>query len=203
MVPELDLDGFTWVPAGKIVAVVTHLEMRAANGWRRDRPDGVGLEAVAAPDPGWYRKLFRRIGDDWLWFSRLALGEAELGRVLADPARSIHAVRQGDRDIGMLELDFTVPGEAEIAFFGLVPDAVGRGIGPWLMGEALAMCWSRDGVERVWLHTCTLDHPRALGFYAGCGFVAVGRQIEIRDDPRLSGLLAMDAAPHHPVIRPE
>lgn len=200
---ELNLDGFTPVPAGRIATVVTHLEMTAPNDWSRERPTGLDLVVVPDPDPDWYLDLFRRIGSDWLWFSRLDLSHDELKAVLAEPGRVVRAVREDGKDAGLLELNFADPGQAEIAYFGLVPEAVGRGAGAWLMGAALELCWTRPGVRRVWLHTCTLDHPNALPFYLGCGFVPVRREIEIRADPRLCGNLPAEAGRHHPVIAPE
>src|SRR3546814_7755973 len=62
----------------------------------------------------------------------------------------------------MLELDFRHPGQCELSYVGLVPDLAGQGHGRWLMAHALALAW-RKGVARVWVHTCTLDHPAALG----------------------------------------
>jgi hypothetical protein len=73
-------------------------------------------------------------------------------------------------ELGMLELDFRVRGQLRISYFGLVPELTGKGNGGWLMAQALALAW-RKGVERVWVHTCTLDHPSALGFYRHHGFV--------------------------------
>jgi len=99
----------------------------------------------------------------------------------------------------MLELDFRNLPDVEIAFFGLVPEAVGAGTGRWLMDRALEIAW-REGVNRVWLHTCTLDHPSAIRFYRSSGFVPYRRTLEVVTDPRLDGLLPMDAAPQIPVI---
>lgn len=99
----------------------------------------------------------------------------------------------------MVELDFRQPAACEISYFGLVPELAGQGHGRWLMAETLARAWNR-GVERVWLHTCTLDHPGALGFYRAQGFVAIKRTIETFPDPRTSGVLPRDAAPQIPLL---
>ena len=74
----------------------------------------------------------------------------------------------------------------EIVFFGVVPELVGHGAGGWLMRRGLETIWA-EGPSRVWLHTCTLDHPRAVGFYLKHGFRAYRRAIEVADDPRLVG----------------
>jgi GNAT superfamily N-acetyltransferase len=86
-----------------------------------------------------------------------------------------------------------------LSFFGLVPEAIGQGAGRWMMNEALRLSW-RDTINRVWLHTCTLDHPDALAFYLRSGFKPYARKLEMFPDPRLAGLLPRDAAPHVPII---
>src|SRR3546814_2894438 len=91
---------------------------------------------------------------------------------------SSESVVDGRRiEVGMLELDFRHPGQCELSYVGLVPDLAGQGHGRWLMAHALALAW-RKGVARVWVHTCTLDHPAALGFYRASGFTPIRRTIE-------------------------
>ncbi|SNS25460.1 Ribosomal protein S18 acetylase RimI [Sphingomonas laterariae] len=188
------------VPAGHLAAIVTSLEMRA-----RPRPAPLPaspfrLVRWQAPTNEGYRSLFRRIGAPWLWFSRLVLSDAALAAIITDPAVQIFAVvdRQGI-EVGLLELDFRIAGECELGFFGLIPELAGKGHGGWLMAHALALGW-RQGVERMWVHTCTLDHPGALGFYRKAGFVPFARAIEIFADPRLAGILPRDAAPQIPLF---
>ncbi len=181
------------VPAGHIAAVVTDLEMTAPPA---DPGPAASLVRWRSPDLEAYRALFREVGEDWLWFSRLSLADEALAAILHDPQVELHA--GPDRE-SIVELDFREEGSCEIAFFGLVPSMTGRGEGRRLMAAALAHAW-REGVGRVWLHTCTHDHPAALGFYLSCGFRAVRRRIEIEPDPRLDGRIARQAAAHHPVI---
>ncbi len=73
-------DGYSDVPAGKIAAVVTHLEMTARPARRDDPPGHWSLRKVDAPALAWYRDLFRRVGEDWLWFSRARMSNAEARR---------------------------------------------------------------------------------------------------------------------------
>lgn len=84
--------------------------------------------------------------------------------------------------------------------FGLIPALNGKGHGRWLMAMALQAAWARKEVVRVWVHTCSLDAPGALGFYIKSGFVPYQRQLETFPDPRLSGHLPRDAAPQIPII---
>jgi len=99
----------------------------------------------------------------------------------------------------MLELDFREAGEGELSFVGLIPELSGQGHGRWLLAEAVRLAW-RDGVKRVHVHTCTLDHPAALSAYRRAGFEPYRRAIEHFPDPRLIGLLPRDCAPQIPLI---
>lgn len=145
--------------------------------------------------------LYRRIGEPWLWFSRLEMDDDTLLSNIHDPKVRIWAVvdRRGI-EVGILELDFRTEGECEIAFFGLVPELTGRGHGKWLMAMALQLGWAEATVQRMWVHTCTLDAPQALAFYQKNGFIAYQRQLETFPDPRLSGLIPRNAAPQVPII---
>lgn len=192
--------GYSDVAPGQIATVVTHLEMTTKPS-PMPVPADLGLELVRheTPDPDWYRALFRKVGEDWLWCSRLRMDQAELARVLTRPGSEIYAVEEAGDAVGLLELQFNNPDEAEISFFGLAPQAIGRGAGRWLMAKALQKCWGR-GISRLWVQTCTLDSPQALGFYQAMGFKPYRRRVEVISDPRLDGTLARDAAPHVPVI---
>lgn len=192
----------TPIAAGQLATIVTHLETRTRPALRPLKPVPLRLKRWKAPSVDKYRMLYRRVGEPWLWFSRLVMSDDALGAIIHDPLVEISAVvdPQGI-EVGMLELDLRVAGACEIAFFGLIPAVTGKGLGGWLMEQALAMAW-RGGIDRVWLHTCTLDDPRALGFYMAQGFVPTGREIEVLDDPRLTGHIPRDAAPHIPLIEP-
>lgn len=192
--------GLTPVRDDEVAAVVTTLEMRTRPPLRALPSAPLRLVAWPMPDPAKYRALFARVGAPWLWFSRLAMDERALTAIIHHPGIAVlAAVDAGRIEVGMLELDFRRAGECEISYFALVPELAGRGHGRWLMAEALARGWRKD-VGRVWLHTCTLDHPSALNFYRAQGFVAVKRTVETFRDPRELGLLPPDAAPHVPRI---
>lgn len=185
---------------GEIAAVVTALEMRARPAARPLPASPLRLERWAAPTLPAYRQLFTRIGARWLWFSRLAMSDEALAKIIHTPETELYvAIDRRGIEVGMLELNFLQPATCEIAYFGLIPELAGRGIGRWLMANAFAIGW-RGGIERMWVHTCTLDHPRALGFYRAQGFVPFGRSVETFPDPRTTGHLPIDAAPQVPLL---
>jgi GNAT superfamily N-acetyltransferase len=192
-------DGYSDVPAGKIAAVVTHLEMTERPVMPPDPAGAWTLRKVDMPGLDWFRNLYLRVGEEWLWFSRMRMGDAELAAIIHSPLVEIHALVQDGSDEGLLELDFRQPGQCELAFFGVTAKLIGSGAGRFLMNRALELAWSRP-VKRVWLHTCTFDHPGALSFYQRAGFRPFRRQVEVEDDPRLDGTAPRGAARHVPII---
>jgi GNAT superfamily N-acetyltransferase len=187
---------------GKLANIVTCLEMRSRPEPRPVPANGLSLEPLDRNDLATYRSLYRAVGQDWMWFSRLVMADDRLKAILADPSREHFALMKGGSRIGILELDFaSTPGECELAFFGVAPQAIGSGAGRYLMNEAIARAWAKP-ITRLWVHTCTHDHPGALAFYIRSGFTPYQRMVEIHDDPRLQGVLPETASPHIPLIRP-
>lgn len=196
-------DGYSAVPPGKIANVETHLEMRSRPQSRALPPAAasLALERWHSPASSEYRALFRAVGEDWMWVSRLVMADDKLAAILRDPRVEVFRLMDGDRAIGLLELDFREKGECELTFFGLVADAIGKGAGRFLMDSAIAIAWSRP-IRRFWVHTCTFDHPSAVQFYQRSGFRPYAFMVEVIDDPRLAGLMPKKAAPHVPLIEP-
>lgn len=196
-------NGIYDVQPGRLATIVTHLVMREPAPERAIvPPSGLTLERANAPETEWYRDLFSRVGGhDWLWFSRLVMDEDRLAEILCDPNVQVHALMKDGRAEGLLELDFRVEGECELAFFGVTQALIGTGAGRWMMNEAIRRAWSAP-ISRFHVHTCTLDHPGALGFYLRSGFEPTRQQVEIADDPRVSGDFPASAGSHIPVFRP-
>ena len=187
------------VAQGELAAVVTYLEM-ARPPEHQPHPSPFSLKHVQVPDPEHYRALFRLVGSQWLWFSRLIIDDAHLSTTIQHPKVVLYAVvDEEDREAGMVELDFREPHECELSFIGLAPEHCGKGHGRWLLSEALRLAW-REGVERVHVHTCSLDHPAALPAYRRAGFVPFKRAVERFPDPRLLGILPKECAPQIPLL---
>jgi len=189
-------DGYHSLAPGKVASVVTYLQMTARPDWiDADFPGE--LTALELGDLSHYRALFRRVGENWLWFSRARMSDDELRARLTGPRYQV-LVFAGER--GFVELDGRAEEEVEISLFGLAPEETGKGLGRPMMALALRAAW-REGIQRVWLHTCTLDDARALGFYRKMGFRPYARGIEVANDPRLQGWLPETAAPQVPLLR--
>ena len=185
---------------GELAAVVTYLEMRTPPQQHSIPSSPLSLKRVEVPQPEHYKDLFRQVGGPWLWFSRLIMDDAHLASIIQHPRVELDAVLdESGREVGMLELDFREPHECELAFVGLIPALSGQGHGRWLLAEAVNRAW-REGVERVHVHTCSLDHPAALGAYRRAGFSPYKRAVERFPDPRLLGILPKDSAPQIPLL---
>jgi GNAT superfamily N-acetyltransferase len=197
---QIEQNGYYELPPGKIASVVTYLDMHAPPGRSPlSAAPGLSLRRVERPDLAWYRDLYRRIGTDWLWFSRLVMPDDEVQATIADPLVEVYALTVEGRDEGLLELDRREAPDIELAYFGLTPATVGQGAGRWLMARAIEIAFAHRP-RRFWVHTCSLDHPGALGFYQRAGFRPYGRAIEVADDPRLQGLAPIDSAAWLPLI---
>jgi ribosomal protein S18 acetylase RimI-like enzyme len=199
--PILDLpNGYYELPPGKLANIATYLEMKALPE-RKLAAFAPELSLIPVGDmpTADYRSHFKAVGQNLLWFSRLLMSDDKLQSVLANPAIDSYVFKRGDQMLGLLELNFEDAANCELAFFGLVPEAVGSGLGRMLMDEAIRRAFAKP-TERLWLHTCTLDHPAALLFYLRSSFTPYARMVEVHDDPRLQGKLPLTAAPQVPVL---
>lgn len=200
-------DGYTDLPPGKLVSVVTYLEITDIQPRQAPSPPaGFTLRRERQVDPNWYRALFRSVGAPWLWFSRLGLSDDELLATLHHPDVEFSVLEAEGLPVGLLELSLRIPEEMELVYLGVTQDFVGVGAGRFLIEHALFRAGELAAARRLrrfWVHTCTLDHPAALGFYQRSGFRPYKRAIEVFDDPRLKGKLPRSCAPHIPLIAPE
>jgi GNAT superfamily N-acetyltransferase len=190
-------DGYHAVSDDRLATVVISLEMLSRPELRPLPTHPAWTCENIGADVARYRELFRRVGEEYLWASRLLLTDDALHEILSDRRVHVEALRHDGRDEGILELDFRQPHECELTFFGLAPALVGHGAGRWLMNRAIETAWSQP-ITRFWVHTCDLDHPAARTFYERSGFRAFARQVEVFEDPRVSGILPAHAAPHVP-----
>jgi GNAT superfamily N-acetyltransferase len=197
----IDRPGVHELAPGLLASIVTYLEMTAPPP-PRPVPDlpGVELVRIARPDLAWYRRLFTRVGAPWLWYSRLKMSDTALAAILGDPGTEVWVPMRGGEELGLLELDRRAAADVELAFFGLVPEAVGGGLGRWLMDKAIGLAWADPRTRRFHVHTCDLDHPAARMFYVRSGFRPYRYAVDVDHDPRL-GPLPPDIRPDVPLIR--
>ncbi len=191
-------DGYRDIPSGKVASVVTHLQMFQRPPARAERSEASWtLRKVDSPSADWYRALYRRVGENWLW--SLQMRDDELSAILNDSLHETYVFEAQGQEEGLVVLTFYTEGECEIGTFGLTPSMVGQGAGRWMMNRVLEAAWSFP-IRRLWLHTRSLDHPGALEFYTRSGFEPFRRQVEVSPDPRATGVLPKTAAPQVPLL---
>ncbi len=158
--------------------LVTYMEMTAL-------PSG---PALAAPDPAarvarerldldTYLDLYRAVGEALQWDQRLRMARDDLARLLADPAHHLHLLRLAGKALGFCEFENVGGADIELVNFGLLAEAQGRRLGPYLLDRALRAVWTQ-AARRVWLRTDTNDHPRAVATYERAGFRIYDRRVE-------------------------
>ena len=165
-------------PGPTVPVTVTYLEMTSPD--RRSPVPGMveptAILRAERPTISFYRYLYDTVGADWNWFMRRRLCDEELAAIIHDERVEVFVLYVRGVPAGYVELDRRVEGEVEIAYFGLIPEYVGRGFGKYLLAWGLARAWSYRP-RRVWLHTCSLDHPRALGVYQRAGLEVYHREV--------------------------
>jgi len=127
------------------------------------------IERIEECAPSFFRYLYAEVGRAYHWSDRLSWTEERVRRHLHDPGVSLWLLGWRGGPAGYFELKRHDDGSVEIAYFGLLPDFTGRGWGKYLLTRAVQAAWA-TGTSRVWLHTCTLDHPAALPNYLRRGF---------------------------------
>lgn len=177
-------------PGEVIGYVVTHLEMTARpTALIPPMPAGPALALIGAadPPPDYFLYLYRTVGDGHEWTDWLRRPRAELEDFLSAPEVELFTLMLDGWPGGFFVLDGREPGRCDLAYFGLVPQAVGRGLSGWFLGTAIHIGWDRLGAGRLTVNTNTLDHPRALALYQKMGFVPVSREEKTRRPGRARG----------------
>jgi ribosomal protein S18 acetylase RimI-like enzyme len=163
----------------------TYLELTGPAQFRTALGDFPEISVARAPDPPpeLYRQCYRTVGEAFHWRDRWDWSDARIAAHLADPNIRLYVARRGGALAGWYELR-SIPDDdsVEIAYFGIVAAEFGRGFGKHLLSCAVRDAWAL-APSRVWLHTCTLDHPNALPNYVGRGFTPYRTEVYEVDSP--------------------
>ncbi len=176
---------------GTIACTITYLEMTE----KPTRPPAapphrlhVALRRAREPTVAFYRFLYNTVGAAWLWYERRAMDDAALQAIIHDEGVEIYVLYVDGVPTGFAELDRREEPDIELAYFGLAPEFMGRGLGTFLLSSAIDTAWSYKP-KRLWVHTNTLDHPSALPLYQRFGFTPYRQEQKTIPDPRVTGLI--------------
>ena len=171
-----------------LTSVVTYLEMTAKPvSPTPPRPARqIALMRAERPTVSFYRYLYDTVGEEWLWYERRLLSDDDLAVIIENPDVEIYVLYVSGVPAGFGELDRRIDGEVELAYFGLLPEFIGRGLGLFLLRWLIDQAWSYEP-DRLWVHTCDLDHPTALQVYQKAGFVPYEREEISFASPRTGG----------------
>jgi GNAT superfamily N-acetyltransferase len=151
-------------------------------------PEGATVVQATACTVGFYRYLYAMVGERYVWWLRRTMPDRQLAALLRDPRIGIHVLYMNGEPAGFYELDATSFPIVNLSYFGLLPHAVGRGIGGAFLRHAVDSAW-RGGTRAVTVNTCTADHPRALPTYIRTGFRVLRAVPELWEVPRSLGLV--------------
>ena len=176
--------------AGKrIPTVVTFLEMQGRAPVLAPLPKGkIAILRAERPPVHFYRYLYDTIGRDYHWVDRKKVADDTLETILQDPKVELYVLHAEGCPAGMAELDFRKENVCNLAYFGLMPEFIGCRLGPWLLDAAIDSAF-RTEPKRIFVHTCTFDHPKALGLYQRAGFRVYDQRATAFPDPRRTGIL--------------
>jgi GNAT superfamily N-acetyltransferase len=165
----------------------TYLEMWARSALRPLYCERGDLEIVqiTTPQPEFNRFLYTAVGGDWYWLDRLVWTYQQWLDWLDRPEVETWVAYVAGAPAGYFELEAQTDGAVELVYFGLLPQFIGQRLGGHLLTVAVERAWEMEA-RRVWLHTCTLDHPRALANYCARGFRVARQEThseEIPDTP--------------------
>lgn len=139
-----------------------------------------GLNIVKAEIPEWRfnRFLYQLVGEPWHWVDKLKLDDSVWKAYVESPRIHTWVAYHRGAIAGYFELNAQQDGNTEIAYFGLAPNFIGQGFGAALLSSTIENAWKLPSTQRVWVHTCSLDHPSALGNYQARGLKLYKTEVE-------------------------
>jgi GNAT superfamily N-acetyltransferase len=151
--------------------VIYYLEMNSVDELiGKDDPLGLVVTEAEINEFRVNKFLYRLIGEQWQWEDKLPCSDAQWTEYVNDPHLRTWIAYYKGSIAGYFELLSDGQGTTEIIYFGLAPDFIGKGFGGYLLTQAILNAWSIPSTQRVFVHTCSLDHASALNNYKARGF---------------------------------
>ena len=178
-----------------LITTVTYLEMVSyPKSLILTKPEQLNakIKLMVEPTVDFYRYLYNTVGEKWTWIERRLLDDTDLQKLIRSSDVEIYILYVDDNVAGFGEIGWDrASNGSEIKYFGLMPDYIGKGLGPYFLNNIINIAWKRNPV-RLRVNTCDLDHPSALRVYQKSGFNILEEIVEKLPDPTTVGL------PHPP-----
>ena len=178
-----------------LITTVTYLEMVSyPKHLILTKPEKLNAEIklMVEPTVDFYRYLYDTVGEKWTWIERRLLDDNNLQKLIRSSNVEIYILYVDDNVAGFGEIGWdTASNGSEIKYFGLMPEYIGKRLGPYFLNNIINIAWGRNPV-RLRVNTCDLDHPSALRVYQKSGFNILEEIVEKLPDPTTVGL------PHPP-----
>lgn len=173
------------LPPGKLEMIITYLQLRHAPAPRPppQRAEAIAIVRARRPTVSFYRYLYDTVGQAWMWYERRLLEDMTLAAIVQHPLVEVYVMSLDGVPAGFVELDRRQGNDIELAYFGLLPEFIGRGLGRYLLQWAVGRAFEY-APDRLWVHTCNFDHPGALALYQRAGFEVYDQERKVIDDPR-------------------
>ena len=180
----------------KMTVTFTYLEMLS----RPKRPPAktpltkhpISLIRIWQPTISFYRYLYNSVGEPWLWYERRIIDDEKLKSIIHDDKVEIYCLFIGGTPAGYAELNCEDVNNIQLSYFGLIPEFINKGFGRYFLEAVIDIVWNYNP-DRLWLHTCSLDHPSALPNYQRRGFTPFDKKTRKVLDPRQAGFLPKNA----------
>jgi GNAT superfamily N-acetyltransferase len=164
------------MPSDRTQVITYFLEMeRPTPSAPLETPPNCSVVQASPCTARFYRFLYREVGEPWLWYERWDLSDGQIDQAIA--GAEVHVLWVGGSPAGYVELKQSAFGETQIIYFGLMLDFVGRGFGRYFLDWSVRRAFAQQDVERLWVHTCSLDHENALSTYQRAGFREFRREV--------------------------
>ena len=187
--PHVNITDNVHSQLGKLRMVITYLEMKKPPSYQRKTPRAENLSIIRSykPTVHFYRYLYKTVGTPWLWYERNVISDDALEKIINRSSVQIYVLYVNGTPAGYSELEQQENNDVEIAYFGLIPEFLGRGLGTYFLRWTIQKAWSTKP-NRVYVHTCNFDSPHALSTYQKAGFTPYRRELRIIDDPRVTSV---------------
>lgn len=147
-----------------------YLEMNSIAAFIK-KPNIQGLVIIEAEmkEFRFNKYLYGLVGESWHWTDKLGWSDTQWEDYAENNNLRTWVAYFKGSIAGYFELRTATDFHVEIVYFGLAPRFIGQGFGGYLLSSAIQSAWALCHAKRVWVHTCSLDHPNALYNYQSCG----------------------------------